>query len=107
MLIVSLENLRIIVDKSWINKYDVILDIKYDWLIYKSNRYCHLEATFNVKFKIAFVLTILIIKKSFNYVIFKKKKTSKFEFFFVKTNKETYNNTFVNNFKSKRLLNIA
>ncbi len=34
------------------------------------------------------MLTTLIIKKFLNYVIFKKKKTSKFEFFFAKTNKE-------------------
>ncbi len=35
------------------------------------------------------MLTILIIKKFFNYVIFKKKKTSKFEFIFAKLNKKT------------------
>ncbi len=63
--------------------------MKYDRLIYKSNRCCHLEATFNVKFKIAFVLTISIIKKFFNYVILKKKKIFKFEFIFAKSNKET------------------
>ncbi len=62
--------------------------MKYDRLIYKSNRYCYLETTFNVKFKIASMLTTSIIKKLFNYVIFKKKKTSKFEFFFAKTNKK-------------------
>jgi len=107
MLIVSLGNHRIIVGKPWINKYDVILDIKYDRLIYKSNCYCHLEATFNVKFKIALVSTILIIKKFFNYVILKKKKTSKFEFIFAKSNKEIQDNTFVNDLESKRFLDIA
>ena len=63
--------------------------MKYDRLIYKSNRYYYLKATFNVKFKIVLVSTTSIIKKLSNYVIFKKKKTSKFEFIFVKPNKET------------------
>ncbi len=63
--------------------------MKYDRLIYKSNRYCYLEATFNVKFKIAPVSTTLIIKEFSNYVILKKKKTFKFEFIFAKSNKET------------------
>ena len=89
MLIVSLRNYRIIIDKLWINKYDVIFDIKYDRLIYKSNRYYYLETTFNVKSKIVSMSTISIIKKFFNYVIFKKKKTSKFEFISIKLNKET------------------
>jgi len=81
--------------------------MKYDRLIYKSNRYCHLEATFNVKFKIAFVSTISIIKKSSNYVILKKKKISKFEFIFAKLNKETQDDALVNDLKSKKFLDIA
>ncbi len=84
----SLRNYRIIVNKFWINKYDVIFDIKYNQLIYKFNRYYYLETTFNIKFKIVFVLAISIIIQFSNYVIFKKKKISKFEFFFIKTNKE-------------------
>jgi len=81
--------------------------MKYDRLIYKSNRYYHLKATFNVKFKIASMLTISIIKKLSNYVIFKKKKTSKFEFIFTKSNKETRDNASINDLKSKRPLDIA
>jgi len=53
------------------------------------------------------MLTILIIKKSFNYVILKKKKTLKFEFIFAKLNKETQDDAFVNDLKSKKLLDIA
>jgi len=81
--------------------------MKYDRLIYKSNRYYHLEATFNVKSKIASMLMISIIKKFFNYVIFKKKKTSKFEFIFAKPNKEIQDNASINDLKSKRFLDIA
>ncbi len=62
--------------------------MKYNRLIYRFNRYYHLEVTFNIKFKVVFVLTILIIIESFNYVIFKKKKIFKFKFFFTKTNKK-------------------
>ncbi len=81
--------------------------MKYDRLIYKSNRCYHLEATFNVKFKIASMSTILIIKKSSNYVILKKKKTLKFESIFAKSNKGTQDDAFVNDLKSKKLLDIA
>jgi len=81
--------------------------MKYDRLIYKSNRCYHLEATLNVKFKIAPMSTTPIIKEFSNYVILKKKKTSKFEFIFAKLNKETQDDALVNDPKSKRSLDIA
>jgi len=81
--------------------------MKYDRLIYKSNRCYHLEATFNVKSKIAPMLTTSIIKKFPNYVILKKKKTSNFEFTFAKSNKETQDDAFINDLEPKKLLDIA
>ena len=53
------------------------------------------------------MLTILIIKKLFNYVILKKKKTLKFKFIFAKPNKEIQDDTSINDLESKRFLDIA
>ena len=47
MSIVSLNNHRIIIDKSWINKHEIILNMLYDRIVFKSNRCKHFEATFN------------------------------------------------------------
>ena len=47
MLIISLNNHRIIIDKSWINKHEFILNILYNPIVFKSNRYKHFEAIFN------------------------------------------------------------
>lgn len=61
------------------NKHDVILDMKYDRLVYKSNRCCHPGATFNVKSKEAPLPATPIVKETPNYVILKKRKSSKLE----------------------------
>ena len=88
MLIVPLNNHRIIIDKSWMNRHEVIVNILYDRIVFKSNRCKHLEATFNhVSLKsnqnsassrrsstwtletfITFVITEIL-----KYIIFKKK----------------------------------
>ena len=47
MLIVSLKNHRIIINKSWMNRHKVILNMLYDRIVFKSNRCKHFEATFN------------------------------------------------------------
>jgi len=53
------------------------------------------------------VSTTSIIKESSNYVILKKKKTSKFEFIFTKLNKETQDDASINDLKPKKFLDIA
>ena len=47
MLIVSLNNHRIIINKLWMNRHDVILNMLYDRIVFKLNRCKYLEATFN------------------------------------------------------------
>ena len=47
MLIVSLNNHRIIIDKSWMNRHKVILNMLYNRIVFKSNRCKHLGAIFN------------------------------------------------------------
>ena len=88
MLIISLNNHRIIIGKSWINRHEIILNMLYDRIVFKSNRYKHPEAIFNhvssknnqnsVSSRRSSTWTlvtsiIFIIKKTFKYIIFKKK----------------------------------
>ena len=88
MLIVSLNNHRIIINKSWMNRHKVILNMLYDRIMFKSNRCKHLEAIFNHVFSKSnqnstssrrsstrtFVTSIIsVIKKIFKYIIFKRK----------------------------------
>ena len=47
MLIMPLNNHRIIIDKSWMNRHEIILNMLYDRIVFKSNRCKHSEATFN------------------------------------------------------------
>ena len=47
ILIVSLNNHRIIINKSWINRPRIILNMLYDRIVFKSNRCKHFEAIFN------------------------------------------------------------
>ena len=47
MLIVSLNNHRIIIDKPWMNRHEVILNMLYDRIVFKSNRCKYFEAIFN------------------------------------------------------------
>ena len=47
MLIMSLSNHRIIIDKSWMNRHKVILNILYDRIVFKSNCCKHFRAIFN------------------------------------------------------------
>ena len=47
MLIVPLSNHRIIISKSWINRHEIILNMLYDCIVFKSNRCKHSEAIFN------------------------------------------------------------
>lgn len=89
------------------NKHNVILNIKYDRLVYIFNRYNYLKVTFNVKFKVVSLLIISIIKETSNYVILKKKKSFKLKFSFNAIIKETLNKTFVKDLALKKLLNIV
>ena len=47
ILIVSLNNYRIIINKSWMNRHEIILNMLYDRIVFKSNRCKHLGTTFN------------------------------------------------------------
>ena len=47
MLIVSLNNHRIIINKSWMNRHEIILNMLYNRIVFKSNRCKHLGAIFN------------------------------------------------------------
>ena len=88
MLIVSLNNHRIIIDKSWMNRHEVILNMLYDRIVFKSNRCKHFEATFNhVSLKsnqnsasnrrsstwTLETSVILVITEILKYIIFKKR----------------------------------
>ena len=88
MLIVLLNNHRIIIGKSWMNRHEVILNILYDRIVFKSNRCKHFGAIFNYVFLksnqnfvssrrsslwtlgtfVTFVITAI-----FKYIIFKKR----------------------------------
>ena len=111
MLIVSLNNHRIIIDKPWMNKHEVILNMLYDRIMFKSNRCKHLEATFNhvssksnqnfvssqrssiwtletfVIFMITEILKYIILKKKsvFNQVIKKSAVDSRSTFVLLET----------------------
>lgn len=74
MLIVPLGNHRIIIGKPWMNKHGVILDMKYDRLVYKSNRCTHSGATFNVTSKEAPEPAAPVIKETPKYTVLKRKK---------------------------------
>lgn len=72
------------------NKHDVIFDMKYDRLMYKSNRCHHSKVTYIVKLSEASIQFVSIIKKTSNYIILKKKKSSKTKIeknFFTRTSK--------------------
>ena len=88
MLIVSLNNHRIIISKSWMNRHEVILNILYDRIVFKSTRCKHFGAIFNhvsLKSNQNFALSrrsstwtletfvIFMITEIFKYIIFKKK----------------------------------
>ena len=88
MLIVSLSNHRIIIDKSWMNRHKIILNILYNRIVFKSNRCKHFEATFNYvssKSNQNSVLNwrsstwtletfvILVITETLKYIILKKR----------------------------------
>ena len=88
MLIVSLNNHRIIINKSWMNRHEIILNMLYDRIVFKSNRCKHFEATFNhvssesnqnsVSSRRSSTWTletfvIFVITEILKYIIFKKK----------------------------------
>ena len=88
MLIVSLNNYCIIINKSWMNRYEIILNMLYDRIVFKSNRCKHSEATFNHVFlknnqnsassRRSLIWTfetfvIFVITKILKYIIFKKR----------------------------------
>jgi len=109
MLIVSLGNHSIIVGKPWMNKHGVILDMKYDRLVYKSNRYrcCYPEATFNVNSKAASLPATPIVKETPSYVMKMKKKSSKPELSSTTATKGTLDEASVEDPAPERLLDIA
>ena len=47
LLIIDFDNYSIILKKSWINKYKIILNMIYDKLIFKSFKYNHHDNIFN------------------------------------------------------------
>ena len=88
MLIVSLNNHRIIINKSWMNRHEVILNMLYDRIVFKSNRCKHFEAIFNhVSLKsnqnsassrrsstwTLETFVTFVITETFKYIILKKK----------------------------------
>ena len=88
ILIVSLSNHRIIIDKSWMNKHEIILNMLYDCIVFKSNRCKYLGTTFNhvsLKSNQNFVsnrrssiwtfktFITSVITETSKYIIFKKK----------------------------------
>ena len=88
MLIVSLNNHRIIISKSWINRHEIILNMLYDRIVFKSNRCKHSEAVFNhVSLKsdqnsassrrlstwTLATFVIFVIKEILKYIILKKR----------------------------------
>ena len=88
ILIVSLNNHRIIIGKSWMNRYKVILNMLYDRIVFKSNRCKYFEAIFNHVFSKSNqnsalsrrsstwtleTSVIFVITKTFKYIIFKKR----------------------------------
>lgn len=89
------------------NKHDVILDMKYDRLVYKFDRCCHPGATFNVKSKATPLPATPIVKEALNYVILKKKKPSTSNTPSNATTKETPNDASVKDLVLKGPLDIA
>ena len=88
MLIVSLNNHRIIISKSWINRHEVILNMLYNRIVFKSNRCNHLKTIFNhvssknnqhfILNRRSLIWTFMtfatsVIKEIFKYIILKKK----------------------------------
>ena len=88
MLIVSLNNHRIIINKSWMNRHEVILNMLYDRIVFKSNRCKHFGATFNHIFSksnqnsvssrrsstwTSETFVIFVITETLKYIILKKK----------------------------------
>ena len=88
MLIVLLNNHRIIISKSWMNRHKVILNMLYDRIVFKSNRCKHFEAIFNhVSLKsnqnsassrrsstwTLETFVTFVITETFKYIILKKK----------------------------------
>ena len=88
MLIVSLNNHRIIIDKSWMNRHEIILNMLYDRIVFKSNCCKYFEATFNhvslksnqnsASSRRSLIWTlgtfvIFVITETLKYIILKKK----------------------------------